>query len=124
MAAPFNPARVETSGSGLPLQEPVQTLASGAANYALSRTGTLVMIPGSTRPERKLVWVDRKNNAASALDAADDYWLPRLSPDGTRLAVGIGSDIWVLELARSTRTRLTYGTTSVLFPFAWTRDGR
>ena len=68
--------------------------------------------------------MDRKNNAAPALDAADDYWLPRLSPDGTRLAVGIGSDIWVLELARSTRTRLTYGTTSVLFPFAWTRDGR
>ena len=121
MAAPFDPVRVETSGNRLPLQEAVKTTASGAANYALSRTGTLVMIPGSTRPERKLVWVDRKNNATPVLDAADDYWLPRLSPDGTRLAVGIGWDIWVLELARSTRTRLTYGTTSVLFPFAWTR---
>jgi serine/threonine-protein kinase len=123
MAAPFDPVRVEVSGTRVPLQEPVQTSASGVANFALSRTGTLVLIPGTARPERKLVWVDRKNIVTQLPVASDDYWLPRLSPDGNRLAVGIGSDIWAIELVRFTRTRLTYGTTSVLFPFAWTRDG-
>jgi serine/threonine-protein kinase len=123
MAARFDAKRLEVAADHVPLQEPVKMTVSGAADYALSRDGTLVLMPGTATPERKLVWVDRKGNAAPLLDDAEDYWTPRLSPDGTRLAVGIGADIWVIELARLTRNRVTYGTTSTLFPYAWSRDG-
>jgi serine/threonine-protein kinase len=50
------------------------------------------------------------------------YVYPRLSPDGSRLAVVSASDIWVYEWQRETMRRLTHGmaaTTPV-----WTPDGR
>jgi serine/threonine-protein kinase len=123
MASGFAVGQLEVLGERVPLQEPVKTTVSGAADYAISRSGTLALVPASARPERRLVWVDRKGQSTSLLDVPDDYWVPRLSPDGKRLAVGIGSDIWVIELARLTRTRVTYGTTSTLFPYTWSRDG-
>ena len=118
----FDPVRLEVLGDRVQHQETVMTTAAGAANFALSRNGTLVTVPSSTRPERRLVWVDRTNKTSPVLDLADDYWLPRVSPDGTRIALGIGSDIWVIEIKRGTRTRVTHGTTSVLFPFTWSHD--
>jgi serine/threonine-protein kinase len=123
MAAAFNPTSLELSADRLPLQEPVKTTVSGVADFALSHDGTLVVVPESARPERRLVWVDRKNVSTPFYDVGDDYWLPRLSPDGTRLAVGIGWDIWVIDPARRTRHRVTYGTTSTLFPYSWSADG-
>jgi len=54
------------------------------------------------------------------------YYDPRLSPDGQRLAVAIpganGSDIWLLEVARGTLTRLTLGEGLNERPI-WSRDG-
>jgi Tol biopolymer transport system component len=55
---------------------------------------------------------------------SDNYWLPRLSPDGRRLAVGIDSDLWVFDLERGGRNRPTFGETRMRFPFTWTPDGR
>ena len=123
MAAAFNPASLELSAERLPLQEPVKTTVSGVADFALSQDGTLIVVPESARPERRLVWVDRKNHSTPLHDVGDDYWLPRLSPDGTRLAVGIGWDIWVIDPVRRSRHRVTYGTTSTLFPYSWSADG-
>jgi serine/threonine-protein kinase len=70
------------------------------------------------------VWVDRDGSTSPLTQGAGEYWLPRLSPDGRRLAVGIGSDIWVIDLDRGGRTRVPSGETSRQFPFTWTRDGR
>jgi serine/threonine-protein kinase len=123
MAVAFNAGRLEILGERVPLQEPVKTTVSGAADYAISRSGTLAVVSALTRPERRLVWVDRKGVSTPLLDAPEDYWVPRIAPDGRRLAVGIGPDLWVIELARLTRTRVTYGTTSTLFPYTWSRDG-
>jgi Tol biopolymer transport system component len=59
-----------------------------------------------------------------------DFSRPRLAPDGHRVAVAIGSglqgqnlgDIWVLDLTREIRNRLTTNGHST-FP-AWSPDGR
>ena len=123
MAAAFNPRTLQLSAERVTLQEPVKTTIAGAADFALSHDGTLVLVPESARPERKLMWVDRKSVASSVIDAGDDYWLPRLSPEGTRLAVGIGPDVWVIDPIRGTRHRVTYGTSSTLFPYTWSSDG-
>src|SRR4029077_10782792 len=50
---------------------------------------------------------------------------PALSPNGrqvaTMIAADTGSDIWIIDLERATRTRFTAGGTSA-FP-VWTTDG-
>src|SRR5208282_4957971 len=51
------------------------------------------------------------------------------SPDGTRLAVNLFNGtqgtqaIWIFDLARGTKTRLTFGASSQVSP-AWSPDGR
>ena len=57
---------------------------------------------------------------------AKPYSHPRLSPDGTRLAVnsrGQDRDIWIFDLGRQTFEKLTSGTARELNP-VWTPDSR
>lgn len=61
--------------------------------------------------ERTLVWVDRQGREEALPAPPRQYFQPRLSPDGTRVAVAIAgqdNDIWVWDLARQTATRLTF----------------
>jgi len=82
---------------------------------------------GAASPnQRILVWVDRKGNETPLPASANDYSYPRLSPDGTKLALTVGygtkSDIWIWDTGRETMTRLTF-TESSSVPL-WTLDGR
>jgi Tol biopolymer transport system component len=56
-----------------------------------------------------------------------DYYNPRFSPDGQRLAMdvrdGKQSDVWVYEWARDTMTRLTFDPRNDSHP-VWSPDGR
>ena len=67
-----------------------------------------------------MVWVDR-NGRVTPVDSGWTFRLTqfagnygwRLSPDGTRLAIGLntpaGDDIWVKPLPRGPLARVTYG---------------
>ena len=113
MAVPFDPQRLEVTGSAVPVVEGVlQSPINGAAQYSLSATGSLVYVPGGIQSaQSRLVWVSR-NGAEQPLAApAHAYLDPRLSPDGRRVAVGITeseSQIWLYDLSRETLTRLTF----------------
>jgi serine/threonine-protein kinase len=125
MATSFDPVRLTVGDRRVAVQENVKTTVSGATDFGIASNGTFVFIPGAVRPERRLVWVDRQTGRSEpVLPAPDDYWMPRLSPDGTRLAVGVGTDIYAIELKRLTRDRVTFGTTNTLFPFTWADDRR
>ena len=53
--------------------------------------------------KRTLVWVDREGREEPLGAAAKPYSHPRLSPDGTRIAVNSRDqerDIWIFDLAR------------------------
>ena len=69
----------------MPVVEAVTTLATGAAAFSVSRTGTLVYVPGGndSAAQRSLVWVTRDGREEPIAAA---YALPRLSPDGRWLA--------------------------------------
>jgi Tol biopolymer transport system component len=72
------------------------------------------------------VWVDRQGREEPIKAPIRPYFDPRLSPDGTRVALEIGDqerDIWILDLPRETLTRLTSGP-AFDFPAIWTPDGR
>ena len=98
----------------VPVVESVTTLPNGAAEFSVSRTGTLVHVPGEavTGAARSLVWVTRQGprGADCGTRRRGRYAKPRLSPDGTRVALDIRdqqNDIWIWDLARQTLTRLT-----------------
>ena len=63
------------------------------------------------RHRRTLVWVDRQGHEEAIKAApARSYLYPRLSPDGTRLALEVRdqqNDVWVWNFSRETLTRIT-----------------
>jgi Tol biopolymer transport system component len=100
MAVPFDPVRLEVKGT------PIAVLAGvrhpgllTAADYTVSRTGTLIYVPGpqdsggpvfaTTTP----VWVDRQGRQAEPVVATplDRPLSPSLSPDGKRLIIRSGT---------------------------------
>jgi eukaryotic-like serine/threonine-protein kinase len=127
VAVAFDAARGELRGSPVPLRERIETSANGAAQFAVSGNGSLVYVPGKTaRPARSLIVVDRDGRAQPLHNVRASYAHPRLSPDGRWVAVSVdsdsGSDVWVYDLQRGTRTRLTSDGASG-FP-VWTPDGK
>ena len=128
-AVRFDLATLTLRGDPVPVVEQVQTLATGAANFSVSRNGTLVYVPNgtgvATGTSRSLVWVTRRGSEESIPAPARAYFHPRLSPDGKRLALAIQDqeqDIWTWDFARRALERMTFGPAAELFP-VWTPDG-
>jgi len=110
----FDPDRLEVQGDPVPVLEQVMTLPTGAGNFAVADDGTLAYVQGqaaAAAAPRTLVWVDRKGRETPIEAPPRAYDMPRLSPDGTRVALQISdqdSDIWIWDLMRRTLTRLTF----------------
>ena len=88
-AVRFDPARLEVLGDPVTVVEQVMIKPTGAANYAVSRQGTLFYVPGGVSVQmspRSLVWVDRKGHEEPINAPLRAYGSPRISPDGTRAA--------------------------------------
>jgi len=128
-AVPFDASRREVLGDQTPVSEqPLVGGTIGGADFAISRSGTLVYIPGTVASEvrRSLVWVDRRGREEPIAAPLRAYTLLRLSPDGTRVALDIRdqqNDIWVWDLARQTLTPLTFSPAADRNP-VWTPDSR
>jgi len=110
----FDPVRLEVLGDPVTVVDRVMMKPTGAANYAVSRAGTLVYIGAGvsemTAP-RALLWVDRKGHEEPTGAPLRAYGTPRLSPDGTRVAAEIydeSTDVWIWDFARETLRRLTF----------------
>ena len=101
-----------------------------AGNFSFSRDGTLVYVPGTSvggsGPQRSLVWVDRDGREEPLVLDPGGYSWPRVSPDGTRVAVEmIGpefNDVWTSDVARGTLSILTPDPADDRVPL-WTPDG-
>ncbi len=126
-AVPFDPRRLETRGSPVPVLQSVATnVASGAVQFAISRNGSILWIPGeATRIGSQPVWVDRQGAQTPLLSESGQFLQLTLSPDGRRVAIMLDNtataDIWVADLERGGRSRLTFEV-GVNDP-TWTPDG-
>jgi Tol biopolymer transport system component len=128
MAVSFDPGRLATTGAAVPIVEGVlQSPSSGAAQYSLSATGSLVYISGGVQADqRRLVWVTRNGAEQPVAAPARSYVYPRISPDGQRVSMGITEEdtqIWLYDLSREKLTRITFGG-SVNQDSIWTPDGK
>jgi serine/threonine-protein kinase len=128
MAVPFDLQRLAVIGAAIPVVEDVlQSTSSGAAQYSISATGSLVYVSGAVQSAQcKLVWVSRNGEAQPLVAPAHAYLGPRVSPDGRKIAVAIQeqeAQIWQYDLARETLTRLTFEGNNNVAP-SWTPDGK
>ena len=125
----FDPAAQRVLGDPTSLGDiEVATAAdNGAADFALSETGTLAFLsPSSSTTRRTLQWIDHRGQRQPIGLEPGPYGYPRVSPDGSRVALDINRrgnrDIWILTLDRLNLTRLTDGPTEDVLP-VWSRDG-
>ncbi|HKW68903.1 MAG TPA: hypothetical protein VJP04_16530, partial [Terriglobales bacterium] len=122
MAVPFDAQRLTITGAAVPVVEGVAPL-----QFSISSTGSLVYVPGSVSTRQlKFVWVDRKGTEQIVPAPPHNYVLPRISPDGKRIAAGIeeaDGQIWIYDLGRDTLTRLTFDGNVNVDPI-WTPDGK
>ncbi|SPF39809.1 Serine/threonine protein kinase (fragment) [Candidatus Sulfopaludibacter sp. SbA4] len=125
----FDPSRLESRGLPVRLVDDVAAnLTSGGADFAVSRTGTLVYHAGKTNLGIfPMVWIDSSGKTTPLISKPDSYLTPRLSPDGRFLAVAIptggGPDLHVWDIQRQTLSPLTFNRHANMHP-VWTPDSR
>ena len=121
MAQPFDNQRLELKGRATPVAE---QLGNGQA-FSVSANDVLVFWR-SAASERQLTWYDRQGKVLGTVGELGDYEALALSPDGARVALtkrtGPSSNVWLLDLARDTSTRFTFGSTDDSHPI-WSPDG-
>ncbi|MGB7266369.1 MAG: hypothetical protein WBC92_12710, partial [Terracidiphilus sp.] len=127
MARPFNARAERFTGPAVPLAQYVGVSPGSAYGYfSVSPAGVLAfqIMPGSTT--NQLAWFSRTGQRLGAVGETNIFTNPALSPDGARLAAGVGPhgdrDIWIFDLKRGTASRLTLSPADDLDP-VWSLDG-
>jgi eukaryotic-like serine/threonine-protein kinase len=130
-AVPFDVARLETRGTPVTVLPRLVRKGLGGGEFVVASDGTLAYVDApdfmaAAQVVVTMVWVDRQGREEPLPAPPRPYAQPRLSPDGTRVAVALGDeerDIWVWDLRRQSITKLTFGPGSKFFP-VWMPDGR
>jgi Tol biopolymer transport system component len=127
VAQPFDPSSGQLSRQPKVLSNGiVNDLSTWHIDVSPSNTGLLVLGNGGTSDWR-LVWINQEGKQLEVVaDNLSALQHARLSPQGDRIAMSIdvgSADIWVLDIARKIRTRLTFGQIPNTYPI-WSPDGK
>jgi hypothetical protein len=129
LAQAFDPATGNLGGAP-------QRVADGVANdpttwhMAASAcwSADLLLLGSGGNADLDLIWVDRKGKQLGVVaDKLTNLQNARVSPQGDRVALQIDTgvnDIWVLDVARKVRTRLTFGEPGFNGDPVWAPDGK
>jgi Tol biopolymer transport system component len=122
--------RFDTSGK---LSGAAQPIANDVANdpstwhMDASAAGPLLVLGNGGAADQKLIYVDRAGKELGVIaDGLPNLLAMALSPKGDRLALEIdtgASEIWIQDLVRGVRTRLTFGPAWDENP-VWSPDGK
>ena len=129
----FDPRRLAVAGGPVPIIEGVRrsgNFQTGTAHFLSSDNGSLIFIPGPTSAssvQADVALMDRQGTVLPLKLPSGPYQHPRVSPDGTRIAVGTddgkAANVWVYDLSgTSARRQLTFGGGN-RFPI-WSADGQ
>ena len=112
--------------------QPIFVTPVGRAGFVASNAGVLVTATGAglvgagTTASRSLTWFDRTGQEENVGAPIRSYVYPRISPDGTHVALDTRDaeeDIWIWSFARKTLSRLTFGAAYDRSP-VWAFDSR
>ncbi|HEV8232422.1 MAG TPA: protein kinase, partial [Thermoanaerobaculia bacterium] len=130
MARPFDAKAFRMTGEPVVVARGVQYVATwGSAAFSVSANGVLAY-QGASPAARQLAWFDRSGGRNSTLGPDAEYSDdPRISPDGTRVAVRRtdpttrSADIWIFDVARGIGSRFTFDEARESSP-VWSSDGK
>ncbi|HJS47883.1 MAG TPA: hypothetical protein VJ773_07855, partial [Gemmatimonadales bacterium] len=126
VAVPFDARKGRPSGPPTTIARDVLVGTTSDGLVGVSRSGSIVYVPAVAATNRGLAIVSRDGRATPLAVETRGYEGPRLSPDGGQLAIGVkentGGDVWVLDLAQQSWSRIT--TTGFSERPVWTPDGR
>jgi serine/threonine-protein kinase len=133
-AVRFDSRRLEMTGEPVRVVDSIQAVSDIRAEYALSRSGTLVYgrSASASGPDGvRLVWVDRNDRIEPVAGVPGGYWVgPRLSPDDTLIVYWgwpygstAGGRLFVYDQTHGAPRALTEDTYTSAWPI-FTPDGR
>jgi serine/threonine protein kinase len=127
MAQRFDAHRLELFGEAVPIAEQVGSYLDYGF-FSASSNGVLVYRSDAGQIYQ-LTWLDQRGQVLATVAEPGRYNSMALSPDGKRVAVSRTNpentpnwDVWLLDVARNTSTRLTYEQVRASSP-VWSADG-
>jgi eukaryotic-like serine/threonine-protein kinase len=115
VAQPLDIDHVRVSGEAVTVAEVSTNRNVDYSAFSVSANGVLAYQQAVGQGITELTWMDRSGKVLGKIGPPGGYLGPSLSPDGRRLAVEIedpniqaNSDIWIYDLIRNFRTRLTF----------------
>jgi serine/threonine-protein kinase len=126
LAVPFDLSHLTITGIPQAVIEGVLTMFAGAAEFALSETGTLAYIPGGAyQPDRAVVLADRRGVFRPFSKEHAYYLEPAVSKSGSVIVriQAANDDLWLFDSHRGRPVRLTTLDGDEVNP-VWTPDGK
>jgi serine/threonine protein kinase/Tol biopolymer transport system component len=128
VAHPFDAKSLKLTGDPTTLAEHIAEVGDNHEfDFSVSDNGVLAYQIGGSKSE--LVWFDRSGKKLETVGEPDNYATVSLSTDGRRAVTGLldadgrQSDLWLLDLSRRTKARLTFNPQADGDPL-WSPDGK
>jgi Tol biopolymer transport system component len=122
LAQLFDLDRLTTSGDAFPIAEQIGTELTTAPLVSAADDGT-VAFRSDTGSVGAPIWANRAGVEVGAVSGdIKNPQFPRLSPDGTRLALVVDNELWEYDLQGRPPVKLT--TEGNVFSPMWTPDGK
>jgi serine/threonine-protein kinase len=130
MAMPFDPERRQVTGEPFSILSGMRIEAGfGYAEYAVASDGTLVYAPGNNQLYVNVAFVGANGRRDTLPFPRAAYTQPRLSPDGTTLAVQARTDfggweVLLMNLVTGVRRKVDVPGNYRTYPASWLPNGR
>jgi eukaryotic-like serine/threonine-protein kinase len=113
MAQAFDLGKLELEGTPVPVAQNILRLPTLFRSFfSVSPDGILTYAQGAPSPSQPVTILDRSGRTVATLPGGVAIEQPRFSPDGKKIsfdALSQTSDIWIYDLARSIKSRITFG---------------
>jgi Tol biopolymer transport system component len=128
VAQPFDARNLKVNGDPTTVAEHIAEVGENHEfDFSVSENGVLAYQSGSDKSQ--LAWYDRTGKKLNDVGEPDRYASVNLSPDGGRAILGLldpdgrQSDVWLLDLSRGAKARVTFDPQSDGDPI-WSPDGK